>query len=211
RRKLLLVDDKEVNRQLLAEVLTPLGFIIAEAENGQVALNQLPTFQPDLMITDIVMPELDGWAMTRQIRQCPEYQELTIIASSASVAESDQGESIAVGCNDFLPKPVQVEQLLARLQKYLQLDWVYAAESETSSEVNAARRTQLVMPPAAELTQLYHYARIGDIEGIEQEAGKIEQRDSRYREFSQRVLELAGQFNDQAILELIASVREEAE
>ncbi len=206
RRKVLLVDDKEVNRLVVRAVLEPLGFVVAEAENGAVALGMLESLQPDLIITDIVMPVMNGYEFTEQVRQSYS-QEVTIIASSASVSLSDQSQALAVGCNDFFPKPLDLEQLLVKLPKYLNLQWLYQPAA-TPQLMAGAEPPPLVLPPPAELVQLERSALIGDIEGVEQEADRIQALKPEYLAFVQMVLELAREFDADGIRDLIARSRE---
>ncbi|GAB4282109.1 MAG: hypothetical protein Fur0025_11040 [Oscillatoriaceae cyanobacterium] len=206
RRKVLLVDDKEVNRLVVRAVLEPLGFVVAEAENGAVALGMLESLQPDLIITDIVMPVMNGYEFTEQVRQSYS-QEVTIIASSASVSLSDQSQALAVGCNDFLPKPLDLEQLFVKLPKYLNLQWLYQPAA-TPQLMAGAEPPPLVFPPPAELVQLERSALIGDIEGVEQEADRIQGLKPEYLAFVQMVLELAREFDADGIRDLIARSRQ---
>ena len=205
RRKILVVDDKEVNRAIVVEVLDSLGFECAEATNGEVGLTVARQFLPDVVITDLVMPVLDGFEMTRRLREIPPLKDVVIIASSASVLKEDQFDSLEAGCNDFLPKPIDVEQLLVRLQKYLKLEWVYEfQEPRTNSpEKSPGSPSQFLVPAPEELTAIYQAAKIGDIEKIETEAMRIKKLDKKYVLFSDRLLELAGEFEDAQILSLI--------
>jgi len=196
RRKILVVDDKDVNRAVVVEVLNSLGFECAAATNGEEGLTVAQQFLPDVIITDLVMPVLDGFEMTRRLREIPPLKNVIIIASSASVLKEDQFDSLEAGCNDFLPKPIDIEQLLARLQKYLKLEWVY--ESQPQSDV--VQNTELVPPPEDVLVKIYNAAKIGDIEAIEREAESL---DSRYSSFANRVLELAAEFEDTEVMKLV--------
>ncbi|MEC4986117.1 MAG: PAS domain-containing protein [Oscillatoria sp. PMC 1068.18] len=126
KRQILIIDDQEMNRNFLFEVLTCLNFNCAVASNGKEGLNLLTNFDPDLIITDLVMPVLDGFEFVRLLRQSECYQQTIVIASSASVLDEDRAKSLESGCNDFLAKPVEVEMLLICLQKYLNLRWIYA-------------------------------------------------------------------------------------
>lgn len=204
RRKLLIVDDKSVNRQMLVEVLTPLGFQCQEAENGEEGIERARGFQPDLIITDLVMPVLDGFEMVRRLRALPEFRETIIIASSASVLENDQASSLEAGCNDFLHKPIDIEQLLAYLQKYLKLEWIY--EELTATPQNAetvAIQAEQVIPPATELEKMLRAAKIGHIKSVKEEAQRLIALDERYRAFADRILALAAKFDDKAIAKLV--------
>ncbi|WP_084555026.1 MASE1 domain-containing protein [[Phormidium ambiguum] IAM M-71] len=206
RQKILVLDDKQVNRIVLLELLESLGFECAEAHNGEVGFTVATTFQPDLIITDLVMPVLDGFEFTRRLRQSPEFQNTIIIASSASVLNEYQDKSIAMGCNEFLSKPIDLEKLLSYLQKYLNLQWIYEKENRPSPivEATAVVSTQnLVVPPAEELEKLYQMAKIGDIAAIEVEAQRISELDHKYAVFIDRILELVSQFEDREIVKLL--------
>lgn len=124
-RTLLLVDDRWENRAVISELLEPIGFKIVETNNGQEGLEQAKNLQPDVILTDLKMPIMDGLEMTRQLRQIVELQNTVIIASSAFVFDYDRQESLDAGCNGFLPKPVQMEELLGLLQTHLGLEWIY--------------------------------------------------------------------------------------
>lgn len=206
RRKLLLVDDKEVNRLVAKAVLETLGFVVAEAENGAAALAMLESFQPDLIITDIVMPVMNGYEFTQQVRQSYS-QEVTIIASSASVSLSDQSLALAVGCNDFLPKPLDLDQLLLKLPKYMNFQWVYEPAA-TPQVMTPSTPPKVVFPPGAELVKLQRAALIGDIETVEQEAERLQGLAPEYLGFVQMVLALAREFDADGIRELIAQAGE---
>ncbi|MBP0029331.1 hybrid sensor histidine kinase/response regulator [Roseofilum sp. Guam] len=198
-KKILIVDDGSVNRVVIAEVLRPLGFIIDEAGNGRQGLEELEAFQPDFIITDIVMPEMDGYELVRTIRESY-AQNLPILAASASISLADQSLAIAAGCNDFLSKPINFEMLFDHLQKYLNLQWIYETGNEGKTDTELAA---MVIPPIEKLQAIYEAAKIGDIEEIELLAGEIAEQDSRYEQFTQRLLELASRFDDRPILDLI--------
>jgi len=135
KRRILIVDDKWENRSVVLNLLNEIGFEMAEASDGQEALEKAMQFLPNLIITDLTMPVMDGFELTRRLRQQAEFQELTIIVSSASVFESDQHKSLGVGADDFLPKPVHADDLLQKLQKYLQIEWLYETVPVKSENV----------------------------------------------------------------------------
>ncbi|NEQ89126.1 MAG: response regulator, partial [Moorea sp. SIO2I5] len=124
-RKILVVDDKWENRSVIVNVLQPLGFELWEASNGVEGLEKATEFNPDLIITDLVMPVMDGLEMMRRLRSSYQLKDLLIIASSASVYELDKQQSWNAGCDDFIPKPVDIAELLEKLKQHLQLEWVY--------------------------------------------------------------------------------------
>ncbi|MDB9312663.1 ATP-binding protein [Spirulina sp. CS-785/01] len=206
RRKLLVVDDKQVNRTVLVEVLVPLGFEVAQGSDGEEGLQVARRVHPDIIITDLVMPELDGFELTRRLRQEEGLADRIVIASSASVLQSDQVQSLEAGCNDFLPKPIEVEKLLRLLEKYLQLEWVYTGESSGKTGGDGLEEVVLSpeqFPPPEELEGLYEAARQGDIDRAIAEAQRLYDLDEQYQLFAQQVLRLAEEFDDEAIVQLI--------
>ncbi|MGB6014150.1 MAG: AAA family ATPase, partial [Nodosilinea sp.] len=121
-RTILVVDDKDYNRAVLINFLVPLGFRVIEAADGQAGLAQAQQHRPDAVLVDLVMPLMDGFEMTRRLRQSPELQTVKVIAVSASVLELDQRLSQEAQCDAFLPKPVREAALLKMLQTHLELD-----------------------------------------------------------------------------------------
>ncbi|MDJ1181033.1 ATP-binding protein [Roseofilum sp. BLCC_M91] len=204
RRKILIVDDKEVNRQMLREVLISLDFDCREASNGERGLALAQTFHPDLIITDLVMPVLDGFEMTRRLRAQPEFEDLTVIASSASVLSQDQVASIEAGCDDFLSKPIDFQQLFALLKKYLHLDWVTRSlVPETPTIESEDFPTNQELPPLETLEKIMEAAKIGDIEGIEIVVQSLKNHNGTYHWFCQQVMEKLEEFDDQGIIQMI--------
>ena len=125
----------------------------------------------DVIITDFVLPILDGFEITRRLREIPQLKNIVIIASSASFLREDQSNSLEGGCDDFLPKPIAVEKLLVPLQKYLQLEWVYEDLPYNEIEENA----ELIPPPEDILLKIYEAAKIDHIEVIEQNLERVQE------------------------------------
>jgi len=208
--KILLVDDGGENRGVIKNVLEPLGFKIMEACNGQEGLDKAINFQPDLIITDLVMPVMDGFEMSRRLRQSPEFKDVILIASSASVFEFDRQNSQEAGCNEFLSKPIQVEELLEVLKNYLQIEWIYDqpadwanAQPEGFTDLLNVQSGELVIPPSTELVALFNAARIGDIEVVEQEADRLKQIDGNYLPFANKILQFAKNFEEKELLAFV--------
>lgn len=202
KRKILVVDDRWENRSVIMNLLAPLGFELVEACDGQDGLAKAEVTQPDLIITDLIMPKMGGLEMVQQIRQRSAIAHAPVIASSASVFNFNRQESQAAGCQDFLPKPVQLEELLDKLQQSLGLTWIYQTE-ETVGQTDVRPSVDWVIPPLTERGTLARAARCGDITLIEQEADRLLQLDQSYRMFVEQVLELLGEFDLKGILKLI--------
>lgn len=199
KRKILVVDDRWENTSVVANLLEPLGFEMLEAENGQEGLTKALEWQPDLIVTDLSMPVMDGHEMLAQLRQSPAISnELVVIVSSASVFESDRQNSLQAGANDFLPKPIQKDILLQSLQKYLNLEWVYEQQTDkTLTEENTVRATQgneIIPPPAEEIAVLHDLSKKGLINDLLKEIERIEQTEPKFQPFSREIKNLAKGF-----------------
>lgn len=203
--KVLIVDDKLENRSVIVNLLTPIGCEVIEADNGKEGWEKVQESQPDVVITDLVMPVMDGFEMMRWIQMDEELKQNTVvIASSASVFEFDQQQSLEAGGDDFLPKPIQASELLNKLQKYLNLEWVYQETIESASrETRAITEGEIIPPPLEELQSLYNLAMKGHFKGIIKQAKLIQQRSPNFVLFTQKVEELARDFQDKEIQEFI--------
>jgi signal transduction histidine kinase/DNA-binding response OmpR family regulator len=196
--KILVVDDRWENRSVISNLLEPIGFEVIEAKDGQEGLDKTFEFEPDLIISDLTMPIMDGHEMIRQLRQSPQFQKIAIIVSSASVFETDRQKSLEAGADDFLPKPVQTESLLNSIQQLLKLTWVYEAPNTKSGSENgealAIRCSGLVLPSEADLTLLYDLSRKGLVHNLTQELERLEQQNPQLESFIQEVRTLVRSF-----------------
>ncbi|MCM0590382.1 MAG: ATP-binding protein [Gloeotrichia echinulata IR180] len=182
KRKILVVDDRWENRSVLINLLETIGFELVEAEDGQDGLAKAAKFRPDLIITDIAMPVMNGLEMIRLLRQSSDFNDLKIIVSSASVFEIDKHKSLDAGGDDFLDKPVQAHDLLEQLQKHLDLKWTY---DKKSSILLIAK--EIVPPPVEELAQLYELALKGRIKTLQKQAAKLQEMDEKFIPFAQEL------------------------
>ena len=186
-------------------MLSPIGFEIIEAVNGQEGLTKAQC-QPDLIITDLVMPVLDGFEMIRRIRLIEELKNVVIIVTSASVFEADKYQSLQAGCNDFMPKPVEAKILLEKLQQHLQIEWTY---EEDTVALNPSSFNSLIAPPQPEIDTLYDLAMKGHLQGIMKQAANIEQIDEKFVPFANKLRQLSKGFQEKAMKEFISQYRGE--
>ncbi len=225
KRTILMVDDRWENRSVIVNLLEPIGFALVEATNGQEGLDKAAEFKPDLIITDLRMPVSDGFEMMRRLRQSMELKDVVIIVSSASVFDTDQQKSLESGGDDFLPKPVQADELLQKLKKHLGLEWIYEQKDDDQriadenlsphptlpfgvregfcSTENTFQTLELVPPPAEELALLFDLAMGGRIKTILEQAERLEQLDEKFVPFVKRLRQLAKGFQVKKIKEFI--------
>jgi signal transduction histidine kinase/DNA-binding response OmpR family regulator len=209
KRKILVIDDRWENRSVLANLLQPIGFELQEAVNGQEGLELALSFQPDLVITDVAMPVMDGYELLKHLRQEPQLRDLVVFFSSASVFATDQRKSIDAGANEFLPKPIETGVLLNLIQTYLKLEWIYGdpiygnpqqVPSDLATTLTAQRSTEdssclsLLPPPEAELLKLLDLCRRGLIHQLLEEINRIAEADSAYASFTHRLHQYAKGF-----------------
>ncbi|MDY7013520.1 MAG: PAS domain-containing protein, partial [Cyanobacteriota bacterium] len=203
---ILVVDDRPENRAVVIGMLKPLGFKTIEADDGQTGLDRAIQNRPDLIVTDVRMSQMDGLEMTRRLRQLPDFARLPIIASPASLSRVEMQDTFDAGCSSFLPKPIEFSGLLGELQRHLELQWIYETASEAAdSSAGASEPAELVVPPSEELAFLYQAARDGFMTDIQQEANRLKQLNPEYGPFANQLLKLSQQFDDEAILNLLAS------
>lgn len=202
RRKVLVVDDISSNRDVLVDLLEPVGFEIIEAANGQQAVQWVKETHFDLILMDRWMPVMDGHEAVKQIKSMTERKPVTVIAVSASVSEKDQALSKEMGYDGFLPKPINWHKLAAMIEEYLNLEWIY---EEAKNDDFAEGRAELVSKPApaSEIEALFDLAMRGDMRGILNRAGHIDKMGKEYGPFARKLRNLAERFEEKKILTLV--------
>ncbi|MBE9227373.1 PAS domain S-box protein [Phormidium sp. LEGE 05292] len=162
--RILVVEDKLNNRLLLVKLLTSLGFAVQEAENGQQALALWETWEPHLILMDMRMPIMNGYEATKHIKNHLKGQATVIIAITASAFEEDRQVILSTGCDDFVRKPFQEEELLEKFAQYLGVRYLYEEEENQDAVVSAQHdslTSYLQMMPIEWVENLYHAAAQG--------------------------------------------------
>ncbi|EDN67072.1 two-component hybrid sensor and regulator [Beggiatoa sp. PS] len=192
-RHLLIADDKWQNRALLIDFLKPLGFEVQEAKNGLEALEKITEHCPDAILIDSVMPIMDGIELTQKLRNNPQYQKIPIMMISANVFSHHQQECLEAGCQAFLQKPINFEELLAVLATHLQIKWIYkeTIPVSISPEVEINNELSLAIPSKTQIAELLNIARSGNVDGIITYAHKLLEQEEQLQPFLQQTLQLA--------------------
>ena len=123
--RILIVDDRDTNRQLLMKLLSPFGFQLQEAPNGEEALKIWNSFEPHLIWMDMRMPVMDGYEATKIIKATLKGQATAIIALTASIFEEERALVLSAGCDDFLRKPFRQEEIFTLMNKHLGVRYLY--------------------------------------------------------------------------------------
>ena len=202
RRKVLIVDDRQTNRLVLRNLLESLGFDTEEADNGRKALEKVRQYKPSLLLTDSMMPEMNGPEMVKAIRAIPDLKDIAIIAISASNFKEDKEYSHNLGYDGFLPKPVDTDKLLSMMGSICNVEWIYD-QSDGEGAEDGLSLSDLTPPPKEELDKLFDLAQIGMMSEIKRQAERLEQLDERYRPFAEQLRHFANQFDDEKLMALI--------
>jgi two-component system, sensor histidine kinase and response regulator len=130
--RILIVEDVAENRQLLIEVLKSLEFEVREATNGEEAIALESSWKPHLILMDMLMPVMDGYEATKQIKQTIQGRETIIIALTASAFEEQRQVILSIGCDDFICKPFREEVLFEKIAHHLNLRYIYEEENSST-------------------------------------------------------------------------------
>ena len=152
--RVLLADDNADLRSYIARLLTERGYEVTPAADGEAALDAIRRRRPDLVVTDVMMPRLDGFGLLRAIREDPALRDLPVVVLSARAGEEAKVEGLEAGADDYLAKPFSARELLARVAANIALARLRreAAEAVRSSEAVAreqAERVQLALDAGA--------------------------------------------------------------
>jgi PAS domain S-box-containing protein len=200
-KRILIVDDIAANRAVMVDMLSPLGFDVAEAADGAAATLMAEKFQPHLVLMDLRLPgAMDGLSAMRAVKATAYGKTIRFIAVSASAYDVDRKEGFAAGCDDFLAKPFREEELWNAVSRTLQLSWLYAEAEESRSPFPLP----LHPPSPAEANAIYELAAKGDVVAIRGRAHALIAQDPRFTPFAQSVLELAARFKMKAIRQFVA-------
>jgi signal transduction histidine kinase/purine-cytosine permease-like protein/ActR/RegA family two-component response regulator len=205
RKRILVVDNEKVDRDLLQSLLEPLGFVVEQAASGYEALKVIPRFAPHLVFMDLGMPGIDGWETIRRIRR-QKLTEAHIAILSANAFDKGLDNDAGVDAADFIVKPVRVNELLDWIGRKLELAWVIA---DTPPAPHApAGPPPLVPPPETQLAALDELIGLGYLRGILAKLAEIEKIDPRHGEFVRVLRDLARQFQFDAMKELLRKMRD---
>lgn len=156
---ILIVDDDPGICMAVKDYLELQGYAAMTAENGEAALNLLETFHPHLVVSDIRMPQLDGYELVRQLRQRPEFRLMPVVFLTERRATRERIQGYQTGCDVYLSKPFELEELLAVIRSLLersqavQAEWRFAAERERVSAFSSSRSPKNSHPlPSLSLT-----------------------------------------------------------
>src|SRR5918997_508219 len=118
-KRVLLIEDTEDNRQIVRDLLEPVGYELFEAHDGAEGLAKAAECKPDLILMDIQLPVLDGYETTRRPKADPALKHIPVIAVTSYALSGDEAKTRAAGCDGYIAKPFSPRQLLAKINEFL--------------------------------------------------------------------------------------------
>ncbi len=189
--RILVVDDKWDNRQLLVRTLRPYGFEVREAENGQEAVAIWAQWQPELIWMDLRMPVMDGYEAIGRIRERSPRGKTVIIAITASLFEEERANVLSVGCDDFLRKPFLEKEIFNMMKKHLGLRY-RLSEPEAPDPPQTVTPQALALLPSRLLQALKQASARADMARMEELIPEIHRHDP---ELARAVARMADEFD----------------
>jgi len=203
RQRILLVDDDAANLAVLRDMLLPFDFDIDDTRQGCIAIEKARQHRPDLIFLDMIMPDMDGLEVARRLRGISECGSVPIIAISASLSGSYHQECLAIGCNEFLSKPIYFDQLFQTLQRHLHVEWIYE-EIGVDHQKMFTPDTPIHSVPALEDVQaLFRAAQARNITAIKKWLDMFQQHGTEYQPFLANVRFYAAQYQFDSMVEFL--------
>ena len=128
--KILIVDDEPFNLDLLEQELTDQGYVIERANDGTEALQKVPSFLPDLILLDYMMPKMNGLEVVKQLKQDERYKGIPVILLTAKASQEDKVKGLDAGADDYVVKPFESFELLARVRSMVRIKQMHDALEE---------------------------------------------------------------------------------
>ena len=203
RQTILVVDDDQVHRDLICELLEPLGFNVVTAANGTTCLALVAERRPNLILLDISMPDIDGWTVARQLRQMPRERPAIIMLSAIAMEEERAAEPDQL-YDDYMIKPIDLRQMLEKFHTLLDIEWT------TRDEVAAPRPAPPAPPKRLALdaiNALIGLGQIGHFRGISATLDEIEASSPEHAAAVAELRAIANSFNLSRFLTVLEAQR----
>ncbi|MEZ0486361.1 ATP-binding protein [Fibrella aquatica] len=201
RKTILVANDAWESGSILTNLLRPLGFTVIEVTDGRAIHQQAKAHAPDLILLDLAMPYQDGFEALTQLHTDTALTNTKVFAFSARVFEQDRQQCRQAGFSDFIPKPVDLTLLLAKIGQHLNLTWQTSTLTDVAAGPQSTRKqnVQWQLPGQADLEALYRLARMGDIQEILIQVADLETAYPASQPFVDRIRRAANDFDTRAI------------
>jgi len=189
---ILVVDDNEIQRDLVRELLAPLGFKVVIAATGRECLLLAKQHNPNLILLDIAMPEMDGWQVAQRLRREPGERAAIIILSANAIDPHHMLEAERL-YEETLMKPIDLRQLLKKIHALLNIEWIYDAEAEPASV--PAVLSSCSLPAGGDIDELIRLGEIGHVSRILEKLSEIESGAPECRDFITQMRSMVNAFD----------------
>jgi signal transduction histidine kinase/CheY-like chemotaxis protein len=204
RQTILVVDDNDIQRDLVRELLTPLGFNILSASTGRECLALAEESKPNLILLDIAMPEMDGWQVAQRLRRFSRERAAIVMLSANAIDPSRalEGEPLY---DDYLMKPIDLRQLLKKIHALLNIEWTYEAETTRPS---APAAISFSVPSADDIDELIGLGEIGHVRRILEKLREIESRSPHCGDFVVQMRSIVNAFDLKRYATALEAIRD---
>ncbi len=117
--RVLVIEDNRDNMTLIVDMLELLSYEVITAKDGQAGIELVSSENPDLILMDLSLPVIDGWAVTKRLKQNPDSRDIPIIALTAHAMAGDRERALRAGCDDYIAKPINMPELKLKIAKLL--------------------------------------------------------------------------------------------
>ncbi|GAB6088567.1 PAS domain-containing protein [Spirochaeta dissipatitropha] len=200
--RIMIVDDREDNRELLQALLEPCGFSLRQAENGREAVELFKVWNPDLILLDMGMPVMDGYEATRIIKQSEGGKETCVVAVTASAFEENEAVIRATEVNDYVRKPFRSGEIYRIIGEHLGLEFIMAEDNEGCAdpeEIMLTADTLKVIPESSRIA-MYEAVEMGNISELKDLIAQIDESG-----IARALLALARQYDYEKLSRLLSS------
>ncbi len=202
--RVLIVDDEPSNRDVLLQLLQPLGLTLQEARNGVECIEQFTAWDPHLILLDLVLPDISGSEVAKRIRELPGGQDVIIIIVSASGHHSEYSQAGPSYTNGFLSKPFRYTELIELIESHLEISFKYSEINDPNPAITTISSAQSQVPiPKDLLEKLEKATLLGQINEIDKLITLVEELDT---DVAHNLRELASKFNYPSIRDYISKI-----
>jgi CheY-like chemotaxis protein len=205
RQTVLVVDDNEVQRELVHDLLAPLGFAVVSAASGKECLQLAEQINPNLILLDIAMPEMDGWEVAQRLRRQPGKRGAILMLSANPIDPHHMLDAERL-YDDTLIKPIDLRQLLKQIHALLDIEWIYETDPVPPSLPTPS--SSAPTPPASlDIDELIRLGDIGHVRQILEKLNEIESSSPECRDFTIRMRSMVTAFDFKRYVSALKEVR----
>ena len=207
RQTILVVDDNEVQRILIRDLLEPLGFVVLSAAGGRECLQIVERTNPNLVLLDIAMPEMDGWEVAQQLRRRHGKRPAILILSANAIDPHHMLEAERL-YDDTMMKPIDLRQLLKKIHALVDIEWLYSNDVPPPDSPPTAAQLAATLPAGCDIDELIQLGEIGHVTRILERLGEIENGAPECREFIGRMRSIVNAFDFRRYVAALQEVRD---